>query len=83
VTSREESKALVGLSRLLARDLSQLSTEELVEAIQQAEVVKVAAPEWSGRLLAALHRSGKSWPQIERLTGMSRQTAWRRAEPYM
>jgi hypothetical protein len=83
VTSREEHSALTGLSRLLASDLSKLSPEELVEAIRHAEMVKKSAPEWSGRLIAALHRAGKSWPQIAELTGVSQTTAFRRAEPYL
>ena len=74
---------MTGLSRLLASDLSKLSAEELIEAIRHAETVKKSAPEWSGRLIAALHRSGRSWPQIAELTGVSQTTAFRRAEPYL
>lgn len=71
------------LARLLASDLSQISAEDLIQGIQQAELILNSAPEWSGRLLAALHRSGKSWPQIAKLTGLSQSTAHRRAEKYL
>jgi hypothetical protein len=74
---------LVGLSRLLARDLSKVSPEELISGAQQAEVVRSAAPDWSGRFLAELHRRGYSWPEIARLTGVPQTTVHRRAEPYM
>lgn len=74
---------MTGLSQLLAKDLSVVSDAELIEGIRQAETVGGAAPEWSGRLLAALHRAGKSWPQIASLTGVSQTTAYRRAEKYL
>lgn len=74
---------MAGLARLLAGDLSRATSDELIEAIGQAETVRGASKEWTGRLLAALHRSGKSWPQIARLTGLSQTTAYRRAEKYL
>lgn len=74
---------MTGLSRMLQCDLSEASDEELISGIQQAETVYSAAPMWSGRLLAALHRSGKSWPEISRLTGVSQTTAFRRAKDFL
>lgn len=83
MTSREEQTALTGLTRLLASDLSKASDEDLIAGIRQAETVNEAAPEWSGRFLAALHHAGKSWPQIARLTGIKQTTAYRRAQKYL
>lgn len=83
MTSREEQGALTGLSRLLKKDLSKVSEEELIAGIQQAELVNDEAPEWSGRLIAALYRTGKSWPQIAKLTGLKQTTAFRRAAKYL
>jgi transcriptional regulator of acetoin/glycerol metabolism len=78
VTSREEQAALVKLRELLGADLSQVSPEELVEAIKMAELVYDSAPEWSARLLEALHSTGKSWPEIAKMTGVPQTTAFRR-----
>jgi hypothetical protein len=39
--------------------------------------------ERSGRAIVALHRQGESWPEISRLTGLSRTTLLRRAQPYL
>lgn len=74
---------MAGIARLLASDLSKVTRDELLEAIDQAETTRRAAPEWSGRLLAALHRTGMSWPQIARVTGIKQSTAHRRAEKYL
>jgi hypothetical protein len=65
------SRALIGLAELLRRDLSQIDPDALVQGIKQAELVHDSAPEWSGRLLAVLHWSGASWPEIARLTELS------------
>lgn len=83
VTSSEEQRALTGLSELLAKDLSKADLDELAEGIRQAELLGDAAPDWSGRLIAALHRRGVSWSEIVKLTGVRQTTAWRRAEPFM
>lgn len=74
---------MTDLSELLTRDLSKVSRDELTEAIRQAELVYAAAPAWSGRLIAILHRQGTSWSEIVKLTGLPQTTAWRRAEPYL
>lgn len=74
---------MTALTRLLKRDLTKLSELELINGIQQAESIGDAAPEWSGRLLAALHAVGRSWPEIAILTGVSQTTAYRRAERYL
>ena len=74
---------MTNLAELLKRDLSQVDAAALVRGIRQAELVHAAAPAWSGRLLAALYRTGLSWPEIAKLTDLSLSTAWRRAEPFM
>jgi transcriptional regulator of acetoin/glycerol metabolism len=66
------------LRELLTADLSQISPEDLAEAVKMAELVSDSAPEWSARLIEALHAAGKSWPEIARMTGLSQTTAYRR-----
>jgi hypothetical protein len=83
VTSREEQDALIGLSHLLASDLSKATRDELIEGIEQTKLLGREATKWSGRLLAALYRTGKSWPEIARLTGLPQTTAYRQAQPYL
>jgi hypothetical protein len=84
VTSREESRALSNLAALLARDLSRVDPDELAQGIKDAELAGDQAPQWSGRLIAALHVHGKkSWSQISNMTGLSQTTAFRRARPFM
>jgi hypothetical protein len=78
VTSREEQAALKKLRELLSADLSQFSPEELAEAVKMAELVHKSSPEWSARLIEALHTAGKSWPEIARMTGLKQTTAYRR-----
>lgn len=68
------------LKDLLASDLSKLTPEQLADAVKKAELIRDAAPEWSARLLEALHDSGKSWPEISRMTGLSQTTAYRRLQ---
>ena len=74
---------MANLSELLKRDLSQVSADELAEAVRQAELVYASAPAWSGRLIAMLHQQGMSWADIVKRTGLAQTTAWRRAEPYL
>lgn len=83
VTSSEENRALTHLAALLAQDLSQVDPLVLAQGVKDAELTGDQAPAWSGRLIAALHRQGKSWSEIAALTGVSQTTAFRRAAPYM
>ena len=87
MASREEHvddrAALLNLARLLAEDVSSVDAEELVRGAQQAERLRDAAPEITGRLLAELHARGNSWPVLARMTGFSQSTCYRRAEPYL
>ena len=83
VTSREESRALTNLAALLARDLSTVDPAALAQGVKDAELTGDQAPEWSGRLLAALSRQGLSWSEIATMTGVPQTTAYRRAMPFM
>lgn len=83
MTSGEEQRALMNLSELLKRDLSEASREEIVEGIRQVEMLEEARLAWSGRLIAILHRQGTSWSEIVKLTGLAQTTAYRRAQPYL
>lgn len=71
------------LAALLARDLSAVDPLQLAQGVKDAELAGGQAPEWSGRLLAALHAQLKSWSQVAVLTGVSQTTAFRRAKPFM
>lgn len=71
------------LAALLAQDLSKVDPDELAQGVKDAELTGDQAPEWSGRLLAALNRQGRTWSQIAEMTGLSQTTAWRRAGPFM
>jgi hypothetical protein len=60
---------LTDLAELLTRDLSTVDTEELVAGIRDAEATRDRATEWSGRLIAELHRHTKlvaGGPQSDR-----------------
>ena len=83
MTSSEEQRALRSLAALLASDLSKVDNDELADAVKQAETVLDSAPDWSGRLIATLHRRGMSWADIVKMTGLPQTTAWRRAAKYM
>lgn len=71
------------LARRLAGPVGGLSDEELIAAVRQAEEIRAASRERTGRLLAALHARGLSWPRIARDTGIRQTTAYEWAQPYM
>jgi transcriptional regulator of acetoin/glycerol metabolism len=83
VTSREEHRALTNLASLLAQDLSKVDPESLAQGVKDAETAGKEGPDWSGRLIAAMHRQGRSWSQIAAMTGLPQTTAYRRAEKFM
>lgn len=83
VTSDEESRALTNLAALLTRDLSAVDPLLLAQGVKDAELTGDQAPEWSGRLIAALHEQLQSWSRVAELTGVSQTTAFRRAKPFM
>jgi hypothetical protein len=82
-SSPDDDAALTNLAGLLRLDLSTVDADKLILGAPQAEAIRKAAPEWSGRLLAELNRRGHSWPEISRPTGISQTTAYRRAQPYL
>jgi hypothetical protein len=71
------------LARLLAGPVNSLTDQQLVEAIRQAEQIRAASRERTGRLLAELHGRGKSWPAISRETGIRQTTAYDWAQPFL
>jgi hypothetical protein len=73
----------VDLARLLSVGLSSLGEADLIKGAQLAEELRVSSVEYSGRILAELHRRGHSWPQIARMTGISQSTCFRRADPFL
>ena len=73
---------MTDLADLLSRDLSTVPDEELVAGIRDAEATRDRATEWSGRLIAELHRRKDSWRVVREMTGLTQGTAGRRAEPY-
>ena len=65
-------------------DLTRLTDDELVAAIQRSEEARRLGRERTGRLLAELHRRGRlSWPAIARLTGVRQTTAYELAQPFL
>lgn len=78
MTSREESKALIELQELLARDLSKVTPDELFEGIKAAELTFDQAQTWSGRLAAEARRRNISWSKLVEATEVPKATLDRR-----
>lgn len=65
-------------------EITDLTDEQLLIAIQRSEEIRRRGRERSGRLLAELHRRGHlSWPAIARRTGIRQTTAYEMAQPYI
>lgn len=65
-------------------DISSLTDEQLVDAIQHSEDVRRRGRERTGRLLAELYRRGRlSWPAIARRTSIRQTTAYELAQPFL
>lgn len=65
-------------------EITGLTDQELLTAIQRSEEIRRQGRERSGRLLAELHRRGRlSWPAIARATGIRQTTAYEMAQPYI
>lgn len=74
----------VELAQLAAGDVSALSEDQLILAIQRSEEVRKAGRERTGRLLAELYRRGAlSWPAISRMTGIRQTTAYELASAFL
>ncbi len=75
---------MIDLQKLLASDLSKVDQETLIKGVTDSEMMLDEARKWSGRLIAELkRRGGLSWPALEKLTGVSKGTLIRRAQPYL
>lgn len=74
---------MASLAELLLRDLSQADRDELVRGVKHAEMIRDAAPAWSGRFIAMLRRQDLTWSEIVKLTGLPQTTAYSRAEPFL
>ncbi|MGH3586285.1 MAG: hypothetical protein ACRDQ0_08155 [Pseudonocardia sp.] len=80
----EDADQLAGLARLLARDVRDLSDEELIEAARGSGEATKLGPERTGRLLAELYgRDRLSWPRIAELVGLPMTTVYRWARPFL
>jgi hypothetical protein len=69
---------------LPGNNVTNLTTNELLAAIQHSEDLRKAGRARTGRLLAELHRRGQlSWPAIARATGIRQTTAYELALPFL
>jgi DNA-binding transcriptional regulator YiaG len=83
VTHREETSPLVDLSEETRETLLQ-SVRDAETAATDAEAAADRAREHSGQVIAELRRTHHiSWPMLEKLTGVSKGTLIRRAQPYL
>lgn len=65
-------------------DLSGLSEDQLLDAVQRSEEARRLGRQRTGRPLAELHRRGRlSWPAIARITGIRQTTAYDLAQPFL
>lgn len=70
--------------QLAVGDVSTLSEDQLILAIQRSEEARKVGRERTGRLLAELYRRGHlSWPAISRTTGIRQTTAYELAKQYL
>jgi hypothetical protein len=80
----QDAERLAELARLLARDVRDLSDEELIEAARASGELTKLGPERTGRLLAELYgRNRLSWPRIAELVGLPMTTVYSWARPYL
>ncbi len=80
----QDSERLAELARLLARDVRDLSDDELVAAARASGEATKLGPERTGRLLAELYgRDRLSWPRIAELVGLPMTTVYSWARPYL
>jgi hypothetical protein len=80
----QDPERLVELARLLARDVHELSDDELIHAARASGEVTRLGPERTGRLLAELYsRDRLSWPKIAELIDLPMTTVYGWARPYL
>jgi hypothetical protein len=69
--------------RLLTGPVDGLTDDEVIEAVKEAERIRSASRERTGRLLAELNARGLSWPAIARVTGIKQTTAYDWSRPHL
>ena len=80
----QDPERLAELARLLARDVRELSEEELIEAARVSGEATKLGPERTGRFLAELYgRDRLSWPRIAELVGLPMTTVYSWARPFL
>jgi ABC-type amino acid transport substrate-binding protein len=80
--TRDERRAL--LSQLLPRvDLSEVPVDELAEAMREARQQQNDLREFIGKAAAAMNRSGKTFAEISKLTGLPNSSLHHWAKPYL
>ena len=80
----QDAERLAEFARLLARDVRDLSDDELIEAARMSGELTKLGPERTGRLLAELYgRDRLSWPRIAELMGLPMTTVYSWARPYL
>jgi hypothetical protein len=77
---------LESLRELLARDLSTVGSERLLDGVREAELLFDQAQVWCGLLIAELRRrpdgargEPRSWAELAQLTGIAPTTLRNRA----
>src|SRR3954470_10559573 len=68
---------------LLTGPVDGLTDNEVLEAVKEAERIRSASRDRTGRLLAELNARGHSWPAIARATGIKQTTAYDWARPFL
>jgi ABC-type amino acid transport substrate-binding protein len=80
--SRDEERAV--LSELLSRlDLSEVPVEMLAVAVREAREQQSELREFIGKAAAAMNRNGKTFAEIEKLTGISHSSLYLWAKDHM
>jgi hypothetical protein len=72
------------LVKLATGDVTALTEDQLIAAIQWSEEIRKTGRQRTGRLLAELYKRGRvSCPEISRLTGVRQTTAYELAQPHL
>lgn len=69
------------IEALLDRPRSTDETADLIEAVMASMRIRARNSQRGGAVLAALHQRVQSWREVERLTGIPRETAAGRCHP--
>jgi hypothetical protein len=79
----EELAALERFQDLLGCDLDIMTSEELIAAMRDCEIVRKASPGWAGRSVAALRNRGHSWAELVGMTGSPQTSLINRVRPFL